>query len=370
MDSLTMTRKLISFDTSNPPGNEKPCAGFVAGFLQDLGFDVRSYEFEPGRPTLIARIPGASQARSICFTGHLDVVPAGAVPWSANPFSGETQGDKLFGRGSSDMKSGVAAMLMTAKAVSTQPALLKRILFVFTSGEETCSQGAYHVAGLNNVLGETGAIVVGEPTGNIPVIGHKGCIRFNLTFKGKAAHASMPELGENAVYKAARAIRNLESFDFSIPPHPLLGGPTLVVSRIHGGININSVPDQAVTTLDIRTIPGQDYSRISDSLAQLLGPDAAITRLESVNPIATDPLDPWIQSVYGIMETILGVPVSDQSVTYFTDASVLKPAYREPPCVILGPGEAAQAHRTDEFCYISKIDQAADAYIRIIERGI
>ncbi len=366
MNSLELTKKLLAFNTINTPGNEFECAEYIGGLLETIGFQVEYYDFAPKRTSLVAKIPSNSDKKPICFTGHLDVVPLGKAPWTKDPFSGETDNGKLYGRGTSDMKAGITAMLMMARSFAHDSEKLKQITFVFTAGEETCCEGAYYLAGLGNALCDAGALVVGEPTSNLPFIGHKGCIRLDITTKGEAAHASMPELGDNAIYKAAEVIKKLENYNFNIAPHPLLGNPTLVIGRILGGININSVPDRTTMGVDMRTIPGQDPINIQKDIQNILEKDVDIKLLEQVDSITTDPDNEWIQTVYTIMGNILNHSVDHSAASYFTDASVLKTALGNPPCIILGPGEPGMAHKTDEFCHISKIDQAVEAYIEIV----
>ncbi len=371
MNVLELLRKLVSFKTVNPPGNECECAQFIGNFLESLGFQTRFYEFAPERTSLVAQFQGISQDPEICFTGHLDVVSPGETPWAGPAFSAEIKDGKIFGRGTSDMKAGIAAMLAAAHRISkTSPALLEKILFVFTAGEETCCEGAYHLAGTDSALKKVKALVVGEPTSNYPLTGHKGCLRFDITTFGKAAHASMPELGDNAVYKAARAVQQLENLDFGIPPHPLLGSPTICIGRISGGKNINMVPDRTCIGVDIRIIPGQSHISVKQALEAVLDPKIEITLLEQAKSIVTDPENKWIQSVFSIMEKMLQKKIVAKAASYFTDASALHDALGNPPTVLLGPGEASMAHKTDEFCYISKISQAVDAYTAIIEQTI
>src|ERR1700741_450290 len=112
MDAIALTKDLLGFNTINPPGQERDCAHRAAKFLEDAGFKTEFFEYEKDRTSVIARAGGISGSDPICFTGHLDVVALGTRPWSKDPFKGETDGDKLYGRGSSDMKAGVAAMLI------------------------------------------------------------------------------------------------------------------------------------------------------------------------------------------------------------------------------------------------------------------
>ena len=363
--ALELTRQLLRFDTINPPGRERSCAEHLGRILEDGGFEVGYHEFAEARTSLIARLPGSGDKPPLCFTGHIDTVPLGAQPWRGDPFSGEIEDARLYGRGSSDMKSGVAAFVVAALGLARLSRPAGGLVLVITAGEETGCEGAYHLARLGGVLGRAGAIVVGEPSSNQPYVGHKGALWLEARIRGVTAHGSMPEKGVNAIYKAARAVRKLEDFGFNVAPHPHLGKPTLNVGTIRGGLNINSVPDESVITIDIRTVPGQTHESLSDMLASDLGGDVELRPLVDVEGVWTDPHDPWMEDVFAVMTDILGEPPGVHTATYFTDASVLSPAYGGVPTVILGPGEAAMAHQTDEYCHVERIGQAVEAYGRV-----
>lgn len=363
-DAVTLTRDLIRFDTVNPPGNERPCAEHLGRLLQDAGFAVSYHDLAPGRASLIARV-GGGEKPPLCFTGHIDTVPLGAMPWSKDPFAADVEGDRLYGRGASDMKGGVAAFVFAM--IDLMPGLAEGpgVELVITAGEETGCEGAFHLAGLGDALGRAGAVVVAEPSANYPYVGHKGALWLKARSRGVTAHGSMPERGVNAIHKAARAITKLEDFDFNVARHAVLGKPTLNVGTVHGGMNVNSVPDQADIGIDIRTIPGQDHGGVRASLESYLGDDVEIDATVDVEAVWTDPADAWVKEVFAVMAPLLGEAPETRGATYFTDAAALTPAYGGPPTVILGPGEPHLAHQTDEYCLVSRIDQAVEAYRRL-----
>ena len=198
-DAISLTRALLRFDTVNPPGRERDCARHAGGMLQEWGFTVDYHEFEDRRTSVIARLGGSDRKAPLCLTGHLDVVPLGASKWSRDPFAGETDGDRLYGRGSTDMKAGVAAMLLAARSFRGKLRDAPGVVLVLTAAEEGGCIGSQHLAALPKLLGKAGAIVVGEPTSNYPCVGHKGSIKFHAAFRGVGAHGSMPELGVNAI---------------------------------------------------------------------------------------------------------------------------------------------------------------------------
>ncbi|MEX2029523.1 MAG: M20 family metallopeptidase [Anaerolineales bacterium] len=365
MEVLELSRQLLRFNTVNPPGDESACARHLGRVLEAAGFTVAAFEFAPGRTSLVARQGGSAGRAPLCFAGHLDTVPLGAAAWGFNPFGGEIADGRLYGRGSSDMKAGVAAFVTAAIRLAGGLLGTPGLVLVITAGEETGCDGARHLAALPGVLGEAGALVIAEPTGNHPCVGHKGALWLEGRATGVTAHGSMPERGINAIYKAARAVRALEGFDFEAAPHPALGTPTLNVGTIAGGLNINSVPDEVILGVDIRTLPGQRHGALRQRLTQHVGDEIAWSTLVDVEAVWTDPADPWIQAVFDHAGPIVGARPAVRGAPYFTDAAVLTPAYGSPPTVILGPGEMELAHQTDEYCRIDRIEQAAALYVEI-----
>jgi len=365
LDPLSLTRKLLAFNTINPPGQEYNCVKYLGKILENGGFKTNFYEFEEGRKNLVARLEGRYNKLPICFTGHIDTVPLGAAQWSKDPFKGEVEDDKIYGRGSTDMKGGIAAMVIACLHLAELSNGTAGITLIITVSEETGCQGAQHLAQSGNVLEKGGALIVGEPTSNYPLIGHKGALFLEAQTRGIAAHGSMPEKGVNAIYKAAQAVSKLEKFDFNFLPHPIFGPPTLNVGTITGGVNINSVPDQASIGIDIRTVPGQSNKDVYETLLSYLGENVEFKCLTDAEPVSTNPKHEWIQKVFEIMETFIEERPVPRVASYFTDASALTPALGNPPTIILGPGEPEMAHKTDEFCYISKIEEATEAYVEI-----
>jgi succinyl-diaminopimelate desuccinylase len=362
MNAIALTRQLVQFDTRNPPGSENACARFVADRLEAAGFQVQAYDFAEGRTNLIARGRGAADRRPLCLSGHLDTVPLGEASWSRNPLAGTVEGDRLYGRGASDMKSGVAAMVAAACAVGPRP----DVCLVLTAGEENGCEGARFLAEHGLLPKRIGALVVGEPTANMPLVGHKGVLWLEIEFVGRTAHGSAPELGDNAVYKAARMIRRLERWTFAEKPHPVLGPPTLNVGMIHGGLNINSVPDRAVISLDIRTVPGVNHDAMREAVAGCSDAPVRMRTLADMASVASDPSGAWIEQVFEVVAKRTGKRPRPQGATYFTDAAALRTAGNAPPTVILGPGEPSQAHRTDEYVLLPRIEAAVAIYTDII----
>ena len=363
-DAISLTKSLLRFDTVNPPGRERDCARFAGALLEEWGYSVEYFEHQEGRTSLVARAGGTGGKAPLCLTGHLDVVPLGARPWSHDPFSGETDGDKLYGRGASDMKAGVAAILLAARSFGKKLDGTPGVVIVLTAAEEGGCVGSAQLA-RTQLLGKAGAMVVGEPTSNYPLVGHKGSIKFHARFRGVSAHGSMPELGVNAIYKAAKALTALEKFDFGIPAHEVMGKPTLNVGIIEGGNTVNAVPDYASFGVDIRTVPDMDHDALLSKL-QALVPDAELDVFSNLKPVWTKPDEEWIQRVFEICKPYLDAPPTARTAPYMTDAANLLKVYSGAPTVVLGPGEAAMAHQTDEYASQERIRKAVAIYEALI----
>ena len=363
IDPIALSRELIAFNTINPPGQELKCIQHLEQILAGAGLETSIHAFAPDRANLIARIGGKGPRPPLCFTGHVDTVPLGNAPWSVDPFAGNIVDGKLYGRGSSDMKCGVAAFVAAICNMADKLRGTGGAMMAITAGEEIGCEGAFELA-RSGMLGQAGALVVAEPTSNVAVVGHKGALWLKLITKGVTAHGSMPHLGVNAAYKAARAITLLENFQFNVAPHPHLGPPTLNVGTVHAGLNTNSVPDRAEIGLDIRSIPALDHARIKEQLSAELGDDVMLETLVDVGAVWSDPDTSWIKQVVKIAEDSSGESFGPEprTVPYFTDASVLTPAFDNLPTIILGPGEAAMAHQTDEYCEVSRVHQATAIY--------
>jgi succinyl-diaminopimelate desuccinylase len=178
----------------------------------------------------------------------------------------------------------------------------------------------------------------------------------------------MPAEGINAIYPAAEAVLKLREIDLGYPTHPVLGPATLNVGTIAGGTKINIVPDQALIKVDIRTVPGRTSDETIRYLTNILGPEVEINTTLGFDAVATDPDNSWIQEVSSIVSSRSGTPAAPKGLPYFTDAAVLTRAFNGVPTIILGPGQAEMAHKTDEFCLIPRLSEAVEIYTEMSRR--
>ncbi len=361
---LTLTREILAFETINPPGNEQPLAEYMSDLLHRSGFQVNIFPMSHGRSNVVAHFAGSTSEPPLIFCGHLDTVPLGTAAWKCEPFAGQVEAGLVYGRGSSDMKAGVAAMVCAAMTYVADRKPKRGLRIVLTAGEETGCIGAAHLRSQTD-LGLASGIIIAEPTNNYPALGHKGALFLNCSTEGVTAHSSMPEEGVNAIYKAARAIIKLEEFRFDIPEHPLHGSPTLNVGMIKGGMNVNSVPDRADFTIDIRSVAGMDHSALMKDLQTKLGDEVTLDPFVDLLPVATASSEPFVQLVWSTMQAKLKTRMEARSLPFFTDACILSEVC-SCPIVIMGPGEPQMAHKTDEWCKIANIEEAYESYLHIL----
>ena len=370
---LQLTRDLLHFNTINPPGMERDCARHLGKLLEAAGFDVKYHEFAAARTSVVATVGGRHEKPPICFTGHIDIVPLGTAAWSKDPFTGETDGDRLYGRGSTDMKSGIAAFVVAALKLAPFLKNSPGLTLVLTASEEVGCEGAKYLAE-QKLLDRAGAIVVAEPTANYPYIGHKGLMWVEIETRGKTAHGSMPEQGENAILKMNKVIDKLEHFDWKhqcgVDCHPVMGKPTMNIATIHGGLNTNSVPDSARLTIDVRTVPGIEHVHLCHSTQALIGDIGKVRKIVDTPTLYSEP-DEWIESVYDIATPFIDGRASPKTIMFSTDGADLKRAYQESaggavPTVIIGPGQPELAHQTDEWCSVNRIDESVEIFEKIM----
>ncbi len=368
MDVIALTGELLKYDNINPPGNEAGIARFAGNILADNGFRVQYHQYSDSRLHLIAERGLTENESPIVLSGHFDTVPLGNKPWIGDPFSGDVHDGKIYGRGSSDMKGGLAAMIVAAIHSFEGPAPPGGLRLIFSAAEELGCEGIRQLSGVLAEPGKASAIIVGEPTSNHPYTGHKGALYLNAVAKGVTAHSSMPHLGDNAIYKVAGAILKARDFDFRAKNDPLLGLPTINVGRMNGGMNINSVPDHAEFSIDIRSTSMVEHSELLSRLAAELGPEISLEVLVDMGPVFTDESDPFARLVYDACGVEIDNNPLPRTMPYLTDGSVLQRLYNGVPTVILGPGQQEMAHQTDEFCYTGKLEEAVKIYYNIITK--
>jgi succinyl-diaminopimelate desuccinylase len=368
-DLVKFCQEIVRIKSVNPPGDELQAAEYVASVLKKIGLEVEVIKHSPTRASVLARLKSSRKKSALLFNGHLDTVPVGSEKWIHEPFEGVVSEGKIWGRGTADMKGGLVALIVAAKALAEARLPLQGDLIIAaTAGEEVDSLGATAVAARPN-LGPVQAVVIPEPSYNDVYVAEKGAFWLELTTQGKTAHGSMPEMGRNAIMMMVPLISELGKMVFPYKEHPLLGGFSQSVNTITGGVKTNVVPDYCAVTVDMRTVPGQDHRAILKQVEDLIAdlsrriPDfkASVKVTNDRAPVETSPDVPVVQSFYDIVAEVAGERPVPKGVRYYTDAVAFVPVLKA-PMIICGPGEAKLAHQPNEHVEISKLLQAAQIY--------
>lgn len=372
-ETVQLLADLVRTDTTNPPGTEDRAAQHVAEYLTRHDVAVQWQEVAPGRSNLFASLTteSSSQSPSLLFCGHLDTVPIGGRQWAHDPFGAEIVDGMLYGRGASDMKSGVAAMVvMMAHLRKTCGAESWPIQLLLTVGEEVDSIGAQKFLGRHGVAG-IGGMVIGEPTDGKIAIGHKGAYWLEMQCFGRTAHGSMPELGINAIDHIVEAANLLLRVRADIEPtcDAVLGTPTVAVTQIGGGVQTNVIPDQAFLRADMRFATPEQQQRVLGEWQRALSLHQTTHKefryewhtLLDRNPLLTASSHSLIQKA----QELRGVNADTwRTVTYYTDGSVLA-APTHIPTLIYGPGDDRMAHQPDESVSLSAYFDCIDFYQKL-----
>ena len=361
--------QLVSANTENPPGCEIEAAELLRKELDKFNFDTSLTEFSPGRANIVASLengPGPTFA----FNSHIDVVPAGQG-WSTDPFILVEKEGRLYGRGSCDAKGPIVAMLEALRLLEcNRQAWSGTLLGIFVADEEVASLGAKEFVKSQPVIDY---IVVGEPTSNMTVTAHKGSIRAIVRVFGETAHSASPDLGENAIYRAAKLVNLIEAGHARLRErcHDLVGSPTLTVTRFNAGHADNVIPDVCELLIERRMIPGEDLDRVKKEFQETLdcaqrenGVRAEIVGYKPIMAPAETPAD------HPIVKTCLGVghnhgckndnPAGFQGgcdLVYFRSIGAQG--------VVLGPGAISVAHKPDEFVPIEEFANASLIYYEL-----
>lgn len=357
-----LAQQLVRTDTVNPPGGEEALAKRLAARLAAKGIPVEVLPFAPGRANLLARLPGRdTSAPALTLSGHFYTVAAGNQRWTREVLSGDIVGDRLHGRGASDMKGGVAAMVVAFENAAASYSGRGDILLALTGAEESGCQGAQ---ALLPELNRIGAVVVGEPTAGRVAVGHKGVLWLTLSTSGQTAHASAPEQGVNAIDRMTRLLSDFAQREISASSEGSLGRPTLTVTTVSGGVARNVVPDSCTAQLDIRLTDAftrDDALEVVRAIADTSAGTDVVIDLD-LPSVLTPVHGSWV----GELLHDLGLGATGKmTMNYFTDASVFGPALGV-PVILYGPGEPSQAHQPNEWCSVSRIEESVEVYAKMI----
>ncbi|HEY7290298.1 MAG TPA: ArgE/DapE family deacylase [Vicinamibacterales bacterium] len=351
---LRLLCDLIAIDSVNPtlvPGapGEAAIADALAVHMRRLGLDVSVEEVVPGRPNVIGVVEGRARGRTLMFCGHTDTVGVGGM---RAPFSPDMRDGKIYGRGSQDMKSGIAAMVAAAGEIAARGLAAGRLIVAAVVDEEHSSIGADHLV----TRWHADAAVVTEPTDLTIAIAHKGFEWIEVDVDGKAAHGSRPAEGEDAIMRMGRVLTGLEALDRELqnrPPHPLIGTGSLHASFISGGREWSVYPDAARLQIERRTLPGEPSTAGTDEVRYLCESLSAAdhkfrARVRQVFTRPAHEVQPNDELPRALADAVVrtgGSPTLG-GASFWTDAAILSGAGI--PSVLFGP-TGAGLHSIEEY---------------------
>ena len=370
MSVSSLTERLVAIDSVNPSlvlgaAGESEIAEFISRWAEDNGLEAELLEATPGRPSVLVCARGSGGGRTLLLCGHTDTVNVDGMD---APHTPAREGDRLYGRGAYDMKSGLAATLVAAREAAAQ-GLRGDVVVACVADEEHSSVGVQEA--LRHVQAD--AAIVTEPTELEVVVEHKGFVWGEIVIDGVAAHGSRPHLGVDAIVKAAPVLAGIAALDARLAadtPHPTLGRGSVHAGTIGGGVEPSSYPARCVITIERRTLPGEtgrtlvaEIERLLDE-ARVSDPDLSASFDTTLvrEPFTVDPDHEIVRATRDAAEAVLGATPPLVGAGFWADAAFIAGAGI--PTVMFGPaGEGAHAAR--EWVSMSSADAVADALARV-----
>jgi len=374
---IDLTRELVRTPSLNPPGDTRDCAALILRTFKKERIDAEIIEGKKGLCNVVARLPGREKGKTLLLNGHIDVVPPGEG-WTVDPFGAEIRDGRLYGRGTCDMKSGIASMMAAMIGLKRSGAAFHgEIVFMGASDEETGSEfGTLYL--LKKGIGEKADFgIVSEPTSLRVELGNRGLRWIDITIRGKASHAGRPHLGVNAIFYGAKLIEAIHSMKFRNRNDAFeIPEPSISVTQVHGGTKENIIPDRCELVLDRRMIPGETNETVLAELKEVADPILQTEkdlRIEwKMRPVYWDPYlisesEPVAQATIDSAREVLGEKPAIGGKGACTDASYLFHLGKI-PTVLYGPGDETLSHKPDECVPIRNLLAATEVYLSVFKK--
>ena len=362
-----LLKKLIQAD-STPEKGEIAAAEVISSEFELSGIESHIECWDQNRANIIARVKSTGQKPGLLFACHIDVVGPGETPWQYPVFGGVEQSGRIYGRGSTDMKGGTAAVVTAIRQIVDSGVKLNGdIVFAAVAGEEIDSCGAMKFIDNPGKLPELAGVIIPEPTNFSIVTAHRGMLWLTISTKGKTAHSSTPELGVNAIYSMNHVLDAFQNYEVPVEPHKQLGKCSMSINKISGGKAMNVVPDKCSIGVDFRTLPGQEAKDTIEEMKKILTKlknehqnfDAEVSMIRAVRPMETDSNCDFVRNfcqTVNIKETT--------AVGFTTDGPCFQALGA--PVLIFGPGKPELCHKPDEYIDISDVEKGIEYYKNII----
>ena len=369
-----LAQELIKIPSDETAGEKEVCE-YLESYLKSLGMKVLLQKVLPNRPNIIAEVIGDEVGKSIMFNGHVDTVPVGDIKkWSMDPYSAIIKDNKLFGRGSTDMKGAIASMIIAMKFIMNDVEKFNgKIIFTGVMAEETTGLGTQKIVEENI---KTDMAVVGEPSDEKIYRAHKGTMWFNLSTYGKLEHSSESNSeSNNAIINMMKLIMEINeiSKELETIDNNLVGHPSINIGLIDGGTKQNMIADSCRISIDRRTLPEEKTDEILDklrirldrlrSLDDRLTFDLEIDTIREAVEVAES--EQIVQEVKNALNKVINKNPTISGMKATTDMSILV-NQGNIPSVIYGPGFIKQAHTVDEFIEVKRLVESSQVYAEIL----
>ncbi len=368
---INFLQKAVQSNSENPPGNEKEIAFLFKEKLESLGLKVQMQEVEKDRFNVIALLPGESH-EELLFNGHLDTVKIGTPGnWTKDPLGAEIFENKLYGRGSCDMKSGLSAMVFALEAlVKSNLPRKKSILFTAVIDEEVYFKGTQALIDAD-ILKNCTRAYISEPTSLGIASCLQGAAEFTARVYGKSAHSGMAELGINAIFHMNKIISALEEYHLSLEQiGDRLGlgvNPSLNIGKIQGGTGVILVPDYCQIEFDRQVLPGENMEEVIAEIENLFkrvcqkeGIKGELICNQYFSSWQVSKEHPVVKALESCHKKATGNPAAEMMFRAYCEVEMVDRL--NIPGAVYGPGNILQAHRPDEFVNIDEVISAAKTY--------
>ena len=372
--AVSLTQSLIKIDSQNPTSTEKEIISFIADWLSGYGIPYELQEVQKNRSNLIVKIKGAARRPPVVIVAHTDTVPIGEG-WKEKPLGGEIRDGKIYGRGASDMKSGLAAALYAAKMAFEEKELPGDFTVVASIDEEGPGMAGIKALLDAGYITKDSLVIAPEPTSLEIVRAHRGVMWYEITTKGVSAHGGHADRGVDANHAMVEILSEIKTAVAALPFYDsLLKQPLVSIGHMNGGEKTNVVPNSSRAEIDFRIVPpltAEDANNIIKRCAEravkrVPGASAAVANLGlQRGPILLDENAPIIQYLTKSYRKVMGKDPIHAGYVAYTDAAVVSLMTGNETSICFGPGNLEQGHTLDEWVTVEEIGKCADIFFEL-----
>jgi len=372
--AVLLTQKLIEIDSQNPVSTEKAIISFIGEWLTQSGVPYKLQEVQKDRSNLIIEIKGAKRRPPVTIIAHTDTVPIGEG-WTEDPLGGEIRDGKIYGRGSADMKSGLAASLYAAKMAHEEKELPGDFIVIASIDEEGPGMAGIKALLDAGIVGKDSLVIAPEPTNLQIVRAHRGVMWYEIVTKGVSVHGGHAERGVDANHAMVEILSEIKTAVAALPFFdPLLKSPLVSIGRMNGGEKTNVVPNVSRAEVDFRIVPPLTAGDANEIIKRCAGravarvPGASVTVANlglQRGPLLLAEDAPVIRYLTKGFKKVMGEEPVHAGYVAYTDAAVVSLMTGNENAVCFGPASLEQGHTLDEWAPVGEIGKCADIFFEL-----